>query len=508
MLDLMKEAEELAVAGQDAEAASAYENLLSEGAEAQAHILQNLASTLTKSRQLVRAREAAEAQAFFAPGLARSWLTLNHIQSRLGMRDAALASLYRALELEPTNLSVQESRLFALASKLDPQDYRKEAEAWYASLPPVTGAYRRNPSLPGNRVRVGYVSGDFRTHVMDRFIEALLTYPQHSQFDVHCFDDSPAGDDNAGRRRLKAIPGITWIDIRGLTPAQVTSILRLQKMDILVDLAGLSAHHSFHALRQRCAPLQLTGIGFLPTTGGDCFDFRIADYEDPREYTEPLWKLPRAAVPMPLHPEIEVSPLPAERNGFVTFGYVNGLHKLTPDSIQQFVRVLRLVPSSKLLVMLPGASDGRTAAEVLRRFDPVQDRVMFTESQGGAAFCNLFKDIDIALDPTPYGGCTTTVDSLFHGVPVLTGRPDRRLNADAWRLQMEFELQQQGLTGAAIDIRQPEILAGDLNTLAFIRRALRPAYLDHHVGDPRGWVGLLEQSYIMMLEKVKLQAAA
>lgn len=504
MEDLLARAEALALADQPGAAADIYQSLLAEPAAALGLLLHNLTTCLLKSRRPEAALRAAQAACQFAPGEARTWMTLSHIESRFGLREAALASLYRGLEIEPTNRSFHETRLWNLAQKLDPLDYRKEAQAWFSSLP-VPGPYRHNPPalLPvSSRVRVGYVSGDFRQHVMDRFIEPLLTHFNRERFEVFCFDNTET-ETCPVRQHLQSLPDVTWVRVQGLEARQAADLVRQAGIDVLVDLAGLSAFNRLDIFQERPAAVQITGIGFLPTTGADCFDWRLADYEHQYQYTEPLWKLPRVASPLPLHPQLPITELPASRNGFITFGYVNGLHKLSPDSIRQFVEVLQQVPNSRLILMMPGASDPASAAAILRRFDPVQDRIMLTESNGGEAFCTLFKDIDICLDPAPYGGCTTTIDCLFHGVPVATSLPDRRLAADAYFLQREMGL---GPTGDLLV--DACALAEDLERLAGIRQSLRGRYLAHPVGDPERVVRVLESAYLGMLEHSRAREAA
>lgn len=504
MDDLLKQAQDYALDNQPGKAAAIYEGLISEAAEPLGLLLHNLTACLFKARRPVAALRAAQACTQFAPQLARTWLSLSHIESRLGMRDAALASIYRALELEPDNQSLHDTRLWNLSQKLDPLAYRKEAEAVYASFAPTPRPYRHSlGSYPlESKIRVGYVSGDFRVHVMDRFIQALLGHHDKGAFEVHCFDTLEAASDES-RQRMESVEGVRWHGIKDLDDPAAADLVRSLGIDVLVDLSGLSAHHRLGLFRLRPAAVQLTGIGFMPTTGADCFTYRIADYELQSQYTEPLWRLPRAAVPLPLHPELPVGPLPAASNGYVTFGYVNGFHKLDPNSIRSFVEVLEQIPTSKLVVMLPGASDGETAAAILRRFDPVQNQVILTESNGGAGFCKIFESIDIALDPAPQGGMTTTVDCLFHGVPIATNFPSRRTAADAYCLQREFGLHPSGdlLSDACF-------WAERLDQLASIRSSLRDRYLDHHVGNPGGWVASLESAYRVMLKGQQIAVAA
>ncbi len=133
----------------------------------------------------------------------------------------------------------------------------------------------------------------------------------------------------------------------------------------------------------------------------------------------------------------------------------------------------------------------------------MQDRVLLTESNGGEGFCNLFKSIDVCLDPAPYGGCTTTIDTLFHGVPVATSIPDRRTAADAYFLQRELGLNPSG--DLLLDATR---WAEDLESLADARAWLRSAYLAHPVGRPDDWVASLENAYCEMLQQAEMQVAA
>lgn len=503
MDEQLQRAQDLAVAGKPLEAAAIYEGLLADGAGFLSDVYYNLASCYSKARQPAKALAAAEAACALAPQLVRNWLARNYMENKLGLGDAALASLYRAFELEPTNPSIQETRLFALYTRTEPLAYRSEMEAWYEATYPRSYPKPTAPTPPLRRIRVGYVSGDFRTHVMDRYIEALLKHHDQEKVEVFCFDsrDEAVMADSV-RVRLYGYKA-RFINISGMSDEEAAEAVRREGIDILVDLSGLTAHNRLGLFVQRPAPIQLTGIGYTGTLGADCFDFRIADYERPEYYTEPLLELPRAAVPLPLFPDLPVTPLPALRNGFVTFGYVNGLHKLTPEMVRQIIEVLEAVPRSKLLLMVLGAADPETARIILRRFDPVQDRVILTESNGGAAFCRLFADIDVALDPAPYGGCTTTIDTLFHGAPIATNLPERRVAADAYVLQREFGLKPSGtLLVDACD------LAEDLDKLGAIRSSLRDRYLNHPVGRPDEWVANLEEAYAGLLWGAALAEAA
>lgn len=471
-------------------AVSIYEEMLAGGKQATGLLLRQLVPLYVQTRQLIKALEAAQALVYFAP-TAESYMVLSSAQEKLGLNDAALSSVHRTLQLNPEDRSAVETRLYLLASRYSPMDYYEEAVRCAPECPPPKPLSSR-PSAP---LKVGYVSGDFKAHVMDRLIEPLLKY---SSLDVTCYDNTIKQDEVS--TRLRTYPA-RWKYIYGLSAEAVAQQVVDDKIDVLVDLAGLTAGNRLDVFNLRPAPIQVTMLGYLPTTGYRCFDWRIADVEQQYQYSEPLWSMESAAAPLPLCSQLPITPLPALRNGFITFGYVNGLRKLTSAFIEQAVSVLKAVPNSRLVVMCLGASDEDTATSVLRRFGNVQDRVMLTESCGGAAFCRLFAEIDIALDPFPYGGCITSYDTLYHGVPILSDPSDRRLNADARRLQ------QQAL-GRVFPYSCVGALADDLGYLGSLRENLRPALSRILAGQPELWVGQVEDTFKVMVDAKKLRMAA
>ncbi len=488
-LVLATEAEEALGRGDVAAAVEAYEACVAPAGPALEGVLGNLVPLYVRQGRLVSALRAAEARTFFEPSM-ESWMQRSSVEEKLGLQDAALASVYEALKFGDN--SVSETRLYLLASRLAPLAARAAAEEWARSLPPLPHVAR--PVRPSSRIRLGYVSGDFKQHVMDRLILPLLRFADQSRFDITCFDNTAKQD--AVSAEMRKIEGIRWRFIRGLRDEAVAEQVVDLGIDILVDLSGLTSGNRRDVFRHRPAPVQVTGIGYLPTTGLDCFNWRLADVEDPAQYTEPLWKLPSSTAPLPLCPEVPVSPLPASQNGYLTFGYVNGLRKLSPVVIAGFVELLQAVPDSKLVLMVPGARDLSTAEMVLRRFDPVQERLQLVESAGGRGFVEILGQIDLALDPWPYGGCITSFDCLYHGVPVLTKVPDRRIAADASRLQTML-----GMSYMNEDpVQVCRYVSRNLPRLAGLRQHIRGWLQASPAGSPKAWVASLESAYAKMLE--------
>jgi len=485
MIEALEAAEKLISENRPDEAARAYEAMLAGGVEATGLLLRQLVPLYVTLRKPLRALEAAQALVYFRPSDPDAWIVLSGAQEKLGLNHEALRSVYRSLELRPSDKQTIETMLYLLASMYSPEEYRAEAERWApesSSPPPLT------PVVPSRPLRIGYVSGDFKHHVMDRILEPLLRY---SKCEIICYDNTPRQDKKSEHLRQW---GKQWKYIRGLKADAVAAQVVADGVQVLVDLSGLTAGNRLDVFRLRPAPVQVTMAGYLPTTGYDCFDWRIADTETQLHYTEPLWKLETAVAPMPLCPELSITPLPARKNNFVTFGYVNGLRKLTTEFIAQMISVLQSVPKSRLMLMCLGASDKDTVTSVLRRFGAVQDRVFFTESCGGLGFCRLFADIDIALDPFPYGGCITSFDTLYHGVPIITGLERRRIGQDAARLQSLVH-EDRFIAKDGDYAKIAAYAAFDLNALERTRLTLRQRLESQLVGNPATWVSALENAF-------------
>lgn len=473
-----------------------YEDTLAEGRETVSFLLRQLAPLYIRERRPFRALRAAEALTFLLPESPEAWVLRAGIEERLGSIDAALASTYRAVELDPARPNI-DSLLYLLGRTLSPEEYLYEAQRFSPEL----AQSQPHSNHRHSRLRIGYVSGDFRQHVMDRLIEPLLRF---GRLDLYCYDNSERHDETS--KRLQELPGVSWRNIFPMSAEAVAEQVRRDEIDVLVDLSGLTAGNRLDVFQLCPAPIQVTMCGYLLSTGMQCFNWRIADVEAQYQYSEPLWKLPAASIPLPLGENLPVTALPALRNGYITFGYVNGLRKLTPAVIAEAQRVLAAVPNSRLLVAAVGASEKETAAFVLRKFGKFQSRVMFAELGQGNAFCRLFGEIDIAIDPFPYGGCITSFDTLYHGVPILCRHGESRIGADAARLQVRL--------GAAAFINDDYAsiaaeVTRDLDTLAALRSRLRPMLQDSKAADVGAWVAGIEDAFQQMHARhFKLQEAA
>jgi protein O-GlcNAc transferase len=277
------------------------------------------------------------------------------------------------------------------------------------------------------RVRVGYVSPDFVNHAVAYFFEPVLAAHDRGHFEIFCYSDVRVPDKVT--QRLRGLSD-SWREIAGLSDDQVAALIREDQIDILVDLAGHTARNRLLVFARRPAPIQATWLGYPNTTGLDAIDYRITEaVSDPvgseAWHSEKLWRLPETfSCYQPSAESPPVGPLPAAAAGHITFGCFNHLAKLTPPGIKLWAEVLHAVPASRLFLKSRGLVDLETAARVRQEFARHGIEAARLELNGEelsvARHLALYDRVDIALDPFPYNGTTTTCEALWMGVPVVT----------------------------------------------------------------------------------------
>ncbi|MFZ5908191.1 MAG: tetratricopeptide repeat protein [Nitrospirota bacterium] len=353
------------------------------------------------------------------------------------------------------------------------------------------------------RLKIGYVSPDFRRHSVAFFIEPVLAGHNREQVEVYCYSDVPREDGVTGRIKGYADH---WQDIAGMPDEQVAEKIRSDGIDILIDLAGHTAHNRLLVFARKPAPLQVTWLGYPATTGLSVMDYKIVDeYTDPpgkteHFYTEKLLRMPAGFLCyLPDRESPAVGPLPALSNGYVTFGSSNNFAKVTPEVMDLWARILEMLPASRLVIKAKSLSDRPTRTAVLERFTEKGIKPERLELLGwepsSQAHLDLYNRIDIALDTFPYNGTTTTCEALWMGVPAITlagrthaSRVGASLLANAGIPGLVAESPEEYLTLAFN-------LAGDIRSLASLRGKLRDSLSRSALTDSTRFAAELERSY-------------
>ncbi|MBF0368915.1 MAG: tetratricopeptide repeat protein [Magnetococcales bacterium] len=277
-----------------------------------------------------------------------------------------------------------------------------------------------------NRLRIGYVSPDFRTHAVSYFIEPILQNHDRNRFEIFAYAEVPKPDATTYKLQSRVD---TWRSTVGLSNEQLARTIYEDQIDILVDLAGHSADNRLVAFTYKPAPIQATYLGYFATTGLKNMDYWITDtaihpHDDMQWASETLHRLPRcymcyqprAGLPKPVQ-----SP---RKDGNVVFGSFNNMSKITPKILDAWSQILLRVNGSRLLMKSNDFSDPHLTKKMLENFTrhgvkPERIRIVakvptYNDHMG------MYSEIDIALDTFPYTGATTTADTLWMGVPVVT----------------------------------------------------------------------------------------
>jgi predicted O-linked N-acetylglucosamine transferase (SPINDLY family) len=364
------------------------------------------------------------------PEFAEAYANLGNAFREQGRIAAALASYERALALEPRSPSIRSGRLLALtySPAWSSAEILAEAEAFAALVEPTEQVTAwPNDRDPERKLRIGYVSGDFRRHPVGYFLSAVLASHDKREVDVFCYANSAQKDDLTERLRGHADH---WRAITGLTDDSVARRIIADEIDILVDLSGHTAQNRLGLFARKPAPVQLSWLGYWGTTGLASMDYLLSDavtvsVGEERFYSEQVIRLPTGRfcyAPPDYAPQPSFEP-PMLRSGFVTFGSFNNLAKLGPDVARLWAEVLKAVPESWLLLKWFSLSDEAVRQRVqgiFKEFGISSDRLILRGRSPHADMLAEYGDIDIALDPFPFSGGLTSCEALWMGVPVVT----------------------------------------------------------------------------------------
>jgi predicted O-linked N-acetylglucosamine transferase (SPINDLY family) len=396
---------------------------------------------------------------------------------------AADAAYQRALAREATNLGILSHRLYMLNTV----PTHTPSEMLEAALQ-FGAAARRNvepftawacPPERERRLRIGLVSGDFYRHPVGHFLTGPLRAMDRNAFELFAYSSNLREDEVTAELRQRFT---AWRSVYGQSDADLARQIHDDRIDILVDPSGHTEHGHLGVFAWRPAPVQVTWLGYFATTGLREIDWKIGDpWVTPREeeghFVERVWRLPGSCYCFaPIDGAPAVAALPCLANGHVTYGCFNNLIKLNDEVIALWSRVLTADPAARLLLKSKQLGSAEIVAALRARFARLgvpAERVLLEPAGSYAEYLEAYARVDLALDPFPYTGGTTTVEGLWMGVPALTLRGDRYIGH-----QGESLLHAAGLPDwIAADrdeyVRKALAFAADRDALAQLRAALR-----------------------------------
>jgi protein O-GlcNAc transferase len=367
---------------------------------------------------------------------------------------------------------------------------------------PLTAASRphSNDRTPERRLRVGYVSAHFKEHAVNFFVEPILAHHRPEQVEVYCYANLLQGDATTERLRGYAQH---WREIAALADQQVADMIRADQIDILVDLSGHIAGNRLQVFAHKPAPLQVTYIGYQNTTGMAAMDFRLTDdWSDPPGttdafYTEKLVRLPRSFFCyQPSANAPAVVPLPATTRGYVTFGSFNNFAKVTPQVLAAWAEILARVPDSRLIILADAVPSLLAyMAQSFAEGGIAADRVEVAARRPRSDYLELINGVDIALDPFPFQGHTTTCDALWQGLPVVTLAGQTYAQRFGSSTLMTLGLNDLVTPTIEAYVQTAVELAADHESLAKLRDGLRQRMIDSPLADYSAFTANLETQY-------------
>lgn len=475
-----------------------------------------LGQALLAQHRTNEARQQLQEALRLRPGFTDAQHDLGRTCALEGLLDEAVGYYRAALAARPeaethSNLLFVQNYLPHISPETHFAEHRLWQERFGAPLRNDWKPHRNDPA-PNRRLRVGYISPDFREHAVMALLEPVLRAHHRSDFEVFCYANVKKPD--AVTQRLQA-EADQWRDIHGMEPERVAELIRQDGIDILMDLAGHTTGNQLLALARKPAPVQATWLGYPNTTGLDAIDYRITDdVSDPPGQTEcwqseKLERLPETFFCFhPLAGEVEAGPLPALATGRITFGCLNNFCKVSDPTIKLWAQLLRQLPESRLLLesrlftASPDLDQDQAAQRFLEKFaraGVAPERIELNRTRLPIAqHINLYNRIDIALDPFPYNGGVTTCEALWMGVPVVTlaGRTYvARAGASA--------VVHLGFPDWAPETPEAYLakcveLAGDLGKLAQLRGQLREKMRQSPLCDAPRFVGHFERALRQM----------
>ena len=469
-----------------------------------AYMARDRGQPLSEIRLLQQAIALYEGDSHAPPRLlATAWSLLGAALSCLGESAMASAAFRKAARLEPNRNQklVEQSNAIFTANAVEGitaeemQGLYREYRGLLADVAPWPRRWHGH-----QRLRIGYLSGDLGLHPVAYFAYALLRYFRPEAFQVYCYAVNQ--QDDLLTERLKRL-SVVWRDIRTKDWAEAAAAIRADEIDILVDLSGHTADNCLPILAHQPAAVQLSGIGYMNSTGLFNVDGFLSDVYCAPEATDPFFAEPLLRLPQThlcytrphAFPEAAESP-PSTRSGYVTFGCFNNFAKVTDGILALWQQVLERTPGARLLLKhkIFDSEEGRSYADGRLR-QAGMDRARVEYRGFSANYLAEYSDVDIALDTAPYTGGLTTCEALYMGVPVvsLTGR--RHGARFGHSLLHNAGVGDLAAATPEAYVETAAALAASPETLTGLRRVLRSMMARSPLMDGRGYARAVEDVY-------------
>ena len=469
---------------------------------AQAHF--NLGVALNEQGNLDEAIACYHRALELQPDFAAAQNNLGGAFKDQGRLDEAIACYRRALELKPDYADAHSNLVYAqlFCPDCDAETLYQEHRHWNRQHAEPLGRFiqpHANDSNPHRRLRIGYLSPDFRNHTVGLFLLPPLESHDHGSFEVFCYASVRVPDALTDLLRARAD---VWRDVLRLSDEQVAQTIRQDRVDILVDLTMHTANNRLLVFARKPAPVQVTYLAYCGATGLSTMDYRLTDpYLDPPGQDERFCSEQAVRLPetywcyRPPTGSPPVNALPALEAGHVSFGSLNNFCKVSPPVLAAWSRLLQAVPGSSLLLHARAGSHRDRVRSFLVQQGISAERLAFVDFLPTADYFGVYQQIDVALDPFPFAGGTTTCDALWMGVPVVSLAGRTAVGRGGLSILSNVGLADLVARDSEQYVRIAAGLASDLPRLSQLRAALRGRMQDCPLMDAPRFARNVEAAY-------------
>jgi len=473
-------------------------------------VLVNLGNTLKLTGRLDEAEACYRQAIHVRPALPMAYFNLGNTQKYRGRVAQAIQSYQQAIAQDPEFVDAHTNLLFSLNFIDHPSaEYLGAAQRFGAIAQNKAGSpFNAWPHLPQQgRVRVGMVSGDLCRHPVAYFLLPLLRNLDASRVELFVYATNDKSDHVTEALRERTC---RWRSIKGVNDAAAANLMHTDGIQILIDLAGHTEDNRLPVFCRRPAPIQVAWLGYFASTGISEIDYIVVDpwtvlSEEERYFSEKFWYLPETRLCFSI-PEAapEVSALPALSNQFITFGCFNKVPKISPESITVWSRILLALPHSRLFLKAEQLKDAQVREQLAAQFSALgvhPGRLRMEGYTPRANYLEAYSQVDIALDPFPFSGGTTSIEALWMGVPVLTLAGAKLVARQGVGIMMNAGTPDWIAADQADYVRLAVTHAQDLQALSALRKGLRERMRASPIFDASRFAGNFESALLTMWER-------
>jgi predicted O-linked N-acetylglucosamine transferase (SPINDLY family) len=466
----------------------------------------------TKLGQSEKARQAAETVLAIDPEHLNALLNLGSWYSDQARNEEALIQYRKALAVNPKSATAYVNSLWVLvhSSEATAADVLAMAREFDRNL---CLPHHRSPTFanldrsPGRRLRIGWLTSDFRTHPVAAFVLPFIDKFDPALVENYAYYNSAASDEITQRSR-GAVD--VWRDVVAIGDEALADLIEADRIDILVDLNGNTEGNRLLAVARKPAPIVVTWLGFPGTSGMSAVDYIVVPPDPVLEAgtwcSETPWPLPDCYGVRTGIPDVPIQPgLPCERTGKpFTFGCLNNFRKVSQQAIGLWSEILQQVPESRLVVVARGGTEGSLVGYIhdqFGRYGIAPERIDIRGIQPQLAYFNSYNEIDLCLDPFPFNGGTTGYDSIWMGVPFVTWPGDMLVSRMGKAILDNVQLSELVASSREDYVRRAVALAGNREHLKALRAGLRERMLSSPLMDAPRLARHLEQAFREMWQR-------